>query len=69
MELTPTTVAVGAYLAWLLAVVLLLVGRYSPAPLLPGVHGGVVTGAAAFFLLGLYRLGRGGWRRLAERDG
>jgi len=57
--------AVGAYGLWLLAVLLLAVGRFTPAPLLPGVHAGVVVGAAAFTLVGAGQLLRRGYRWLA----
>jgi hypothetical protein len=65
VELTPTTAAVAAYGAWLVAVVLLLLGRYTPAPLLPGVRAGVVAGAVVFTVLGAVRIGRRGWDALA----
>jgi hypothetical protein len=57
--------AAGGYLAWLAAVVLLVVGRFTPLPLLPGVNGGVALGALAFFCLGCGRLARRtvGWLR------
>nr|WP_251344369.1 hypothetical protein [Haloplanus sp. GDY1] len=58
--------AVGAYVLWLLAVVLLIAGNYTPIPLLPGVHAGVVAGAAVFTLLGVGQLARWGYRRLAS---
>lgn len=58
--------AVGAYVLWLLAVVLLLAGRYTPVPLLPGVHAGVVAGAAVFTVVGAGQLCRRGYRRLAS---
>jgi hypothetical protein len=65
MEANATTLAVGAYVAWLLAVVLLVAGRYTPAPLLPGVHTGVVTGAVVLTAVGAVRLGRRALRGLA----
>ncbi|NHN59785.1 MULTISPECIES: hypothetical protein [Halorussus] len=58
-------VAVGLYVLWLVAVVLLMLGRYTLAPLLPGVHAGVVVGAAALTVVGAGKLLRDGYDRLA----
>ena len=65
MRVTLRRAAVGAYGLWLLAVLLLLLGRFTPAPLLPGVHPGVVVGAAVFTLIGAGQLLRRGYRWLA----
>ncbi|MDS0296161.1 hypothetical protein [Halogeometricum luteum] len=59
-------IAVGLYALWLLAVVLLLAGRYTGLPVLPGVHLGVVVGASVFFLVGAGELLRDGYRRVAD---
>lgn len=56
--------AVGAYVLWLFATLLLIVGRYTPFPLLPGVHEGVVFGALLLTLWGAVRLARDGYRRI-----
>jgi hypothetical protein len=53
-----TRIAVGAYVAWLGAVVLLIAGRHTPFPLLPSVSDSVVAGALALFCFGCVRLGR-----------
>ncbi|WP_128905420.1 hypothetical protein [Halorubrum amylolyticum] len=62
---------IGAYLLWLLLVVLLVVGRYTPAPSFRVVHLGVVAGAAVLTLIGAGRLLRQGYgwatHRLDER--
>ncbi|WP_435175885.1 hypothetical protein [Halorussus sp. AFM4] len=57
--------AVGLYALWLVAVVLLMLGRYTPLPLLPGVHSGVVLGAAVLTVVGAGKLLRDGYHRLA----
>jgi hypothetical protein len=64
METTPRRAAVAGYVAWLLAVVLLLVGRYNALPVLPGTEAGVVAGTAVFAVVGAAQLGRAGLRRL-----
>lgn len=58
-----TRVAVGMYVLWLVAVVLLLAGRYTAVPLLPGAWTGVVLGATVFALLGAGMVLRRGYRR------
>jgi len=55
--------AIGAYGLWLLAVVLLMVGEYTPLPRLPGVRAGVVAGTAVFTVVGAGQLLRSGYRR------
>jgi hypothetical protein len=65
VRVTRRRAAVGAYGPWLLAVLLLLAGRFTPAPLLPGVHPGVVVGAAVCTLIGAGQLLRRGYRWVA----
>jgi len=43
--------AVGMYVLWLVAVVLLLAGRFTAFPVLPGTTTGVVLGAVVFTIL------------------
>jgi len=62
MRVTLRRAAVGAYGLWLLAVLPLLAGRLTPAPLLPGVDAGVVVGAATFTLVGAGQRLRRGYR-------
>jgi hypothetical protein len=51
------------YVLWLLFVVLLILGRYTPFPLLDIVHSGVVFGAAVLTVIGSGKLLRiGYWR-------
>lgn len=57
------------YGCWLLLVVLLIVGRYTPAPSLPFVHTGVVFGAAVLTVVGAAQVVRAGYRRLVPRAG
>lgn len=59
-------VAVGAYVLWLVAVVLLVAGRYTGFPVLPGTWTGVVLGTAVFVVLGAGRVLRAGYSRLTE---
>jgi hypothetical protein len=59
--------ALTCYGAWLVAVVLLVAGRYTPFPLLPGVESGVVAGALVFTVLGAVQLGRRGLRAVTAR--
>jgi hypothetical protein len=63
MHVALRRVAVGAYGCWLLAVVLLIAGNYTPLPRLPGVHAGVVAGTAVFTVVGAGQLLRRGYRR------
>jgi hypothetical protein len=58
---------IGAYLLWILLVVLLLAGRYTPVPSFELVHSGVVAGAVVLTLIGAVRLLRTGYRRAARR--
>jgi hypothetical protein len=59
-------VAVTWYVAWLVAVVLVMAGRYTSFPLLPGAEAGVVVGTAVFAVVGAAQLSRAGLRRLRE---
>ncbi|WP_440988393.1 hypothetical protein [Haloarchaeobius baliensis] len=56
----------GLYVVWLLLVVLLLLGRYTPAPLFGFVQPGVVVGAAVLTVFGAGRLVRSGYRRVGD---
>lgn len=62
-----TQAAVGAYVLWLLAVVLVILGRFTPLPTLPGVEGGVLAGALCFTAVGAVQLLRRVGRWLTER--
>jgi hypothetical protein len=48
--------ATGMYVLWLVAVVLVVVGRYTAFPTLPGTVTGVVLGATVFALFGARHL-------------
>lgn len=56
--------AIGLYVLWLLFVVLLILGRYTPFPVLDIVHSGVVFGAAVLTVIGSGKLLRSGYRRV-----
>lgn len=62
-----TRAAVGAYVLWLLAVVLTVAGRYTPFPTLPGVEAGVLVGALCFTAVGTVQLLRRAGRWLSRR--
>ncbi|MFH5799851.1 hypothetical protein [Haladaptatus sp. DYF46] len=55
--------ALGLYALWLLTTVLLILGKYTPFPTVPGVHDAVVFGAVILTLGGAGRLARDGYRR------
>ena len=57
---------IGLYVVWLLLVVLLVLGRYTPAPLFGFVHPGVVVGAAVLTVFGAGRLARAGYQRVVD---
>ncbi|ELZ87507.1 hypothetical protein C453_04114 [Haloferax elongans ATCC BAA-1513] len=65
MRDTIRRVALGLYVCWLVAVVLLVAGRHTPLPSLPGVHESVVLGAGVLTLVGAVSLLRDGYRWLA----
>jgi hypothetical protein len=54
---------IGLYFLWLLFVVLLILGRYTPFPLFDLVHSGVVFGAAVLTVVGAGKLFRIGYRQ------
>ena len=56
--------AIGLYGLWLVAVVLLVLGRYTGVPTFPGVRAGVVLGATVFVAIGAGKLLGDGYRRL-----
>ncbi|MDZ7746830.1 MAG: hypothetical protein U5K28_10075 [Halobacteriales archaeon] len=64
---TLTRAAVGAYVLWLVAVVLVIAGRYTPFPTLPGVEPGVLVGALCFTAVGAAQLLRRAGRWLSNR--
>ena len=57
--------ATGMYVLWLVAVVLVVLGRYTEFPTLPGTVTGVVLGATVFVLFGASRV----LRTLSDRFG
>jgi len=59
--------AVGAYVLWLVAVVLFVLGRYTGFPTLEAARAGMVVGAGVFALVGTVQIGRHGVERLRER--
>lgn len=56
--------ALGLYILWLVAVVLFVVYRFTPVPVLPGVEEGLVLGTAVFFVIGVGQLGKEAYSRL-----
>jgi hypothetical protein len=59
--------AVGAYVLWLVAVVLFVLGRYTGVPTFEAARTGMVVGTGVFVLIGTARIGRRGVERLRER--
>ena len=49
---TVRRVAVGLYVCWLVAVVLTMAGRFTPAPRLEAARLGTVVGAGVFAVVG-----------------
>lgn len=64
MRETPLRLAIGLYLLWLVAVVLLLLGRYTPVPQFEPVYWSVVVGAGGLTVVGAGKLLRDGYARL-----
>ena len=60
-------IAIGAYLFWLVAVVLYMAGRYTAFPLLMPARTGMVVGTGFLTLFGAVRILRDGLRRLQAR--
>ena len=58
---------VGAYLLWILLVVVHIAGRFTPAPSFRLARFGVVVGAAVLTLIGAGRLLRKAYGRLVHR--
>ena len=58
---------IGAYLLWILLVVVHIIGRFTPAPSFRIVRLGVVVGAVALTLVGAARLLRKGYERATGR--
>jgi hypothetical protein len=69
MYATLYRLGIGAYLLWILLTVLLILGRYTPAPSFRLVRLGVVAGAAVLTLIGAGRLLRRGYEWTARRFG
>lgn len=61
--------ALGAYVCWLVAVVLSMLGRYTGFPTLEPARTGMVVGVVVFVLVETARLGRRGVERVRERVG
>ncbi|MFC7070475.1 hypothetical protein [Halobaculum lipolyticum] len=57
------------YGCWLLLVVVLLAGRYTPVPSVGVAHTGVVVGAAVLTVVGAAQIVRAGYRRLVAAAG
>lgn len=57
---------IGFYVLWLLMVVLLILGQYTPFPLFDFAHSGVVFGAAILAVLGAGKLVQAGYYRLVN---
>ncbi|GKZ13029.1 hypothetical protein [Haladaptatus sp. T7] len=55
--------SLGLYVLWLLATVLLVLGKYTSFPTVAGVHSAVVVGAAVLTVGGAGRLARDGYQR------
>jgi len=58
--------ALGMYVLWLLAVVLVVAGRQTAFPTLPGTVTGVTLGVVVFVVLGAVRLLRAAADRLLQ---
>jgi len=59
-------VGIGLYFVWLLATVMLILGRLTPVPLFPQARTAVVVGTAVLTVVGAVKLTQDGYRRLAE---
>jgi hypothetical protein len=55
-------IAIGSYLCWLLLVVLLVLGQYTPIPQFDIIHSGIVFGGVVLSIVGVRMLLRGGYR-------
>jgi len=60
-------IAIGAYLFWLIAVVLHMAGRYTAFPPIMPARTGMVVGAGLLALFGAIRILWDGLRRLQAR--
>jgi len=58
------SVGLALYVCWLLAVVALLAGRYTPVPRIEAAHTITVAGAVVLTLIGAAQLARDGYRRV-----
>ena len=61
-----TRIAIGAYLLWLVAIILYMAGRYTPFPLLQPARTGMIAGAVLVTLFGAVRIFQrvGTWYKL-----
>ena len=66
MRTTLRRVGIGLYACWLLSVVLLVLGRYTPVPSVEAAHSAVVAGAAVLTVVGTVQIGRRGYRGLVS---
>jgi hypothetical protein len=57
-------VGIGLYFVWLLATVGLILGRYTPFPMLSQARTAVVTGGVVVTIFGAMKIGRDGYRRV-----
>lgn len=55
-------IGIGSYLCWLLLVVLLVLGQYTPLPQFDVIHSGIVFGGVVLSIVGVRMLLRGGYR-------
>ena len=63
LRVTARRLAVGLYGCWLLAVVLTMVGRFTPAPRLETARLGMIVGASIFAVIGSIQI----LREIGER--
>ena len=57
---------VGLYILWLLATLLLILGRYTPFPSFEIIHSAVVTGATILTIVGAGLLLQKGYRTIVS---
>ncbi|AHG01149.1 hypothetical protein HALLA_18080 [Halostagnicola larsenii XH-48] len=59
-------VGFGLFVLWAIAVLAFVLGRYTPVPLLSGVHHIVAAGAVVLTFLGAISLVRTGYHRIVD---
>ena len=59
-------IGIGSYLCWLLLVLLLVLGQYTPFPQFNVVHSGVVFGGVVLTAVGVGMLLRSGYRQITR---